>query len=391
MPDENISVRQLMVLLFTALLSPAVRVLPAETAAAGGRAGWLSTLLALPAGLALCWALSALLRRLPGGMGLAEACVHVLGRPLGKALTAVYLLWGIFLLAANTRLCGLRFLSTGYRNGPLGLFLIVLLAVVLWLTCKKLPAFARAGEIFYLALAAVLGLTLLFSLPQVEAANLLPIWVEDLPGAGRGALPALALLGYGIYGAFLMGAADRRPGDRRRALGWTAAFCLTVTALQAVCLGAFGPGLAERMETPFFMLARGIGVRGAFERVESVVVSFWILSDLVFLGLLVYGCCAASRGLLGLKSERTAALPVTVLGLLGALFLFPDAFSLRQTMERTVLAGNLILGFGVPLALLGIAAIRGLGISCGGQAEGHGISCEEKGPEKKMKKNQKKC
>ncbi len=365
MPNENISMRQLLVLLFTALLSPAVRVMPAETAAVAGRAGWLSTLLALPAGLGLCWVLFALFRRLPEGTGLAGACIRVFGKPLGKLLTAIYLLWGIFLLAANTRLCGLRFLSTGYRNGPLTLFLIVLLAVVLWLTYKKLPAFARAGEIFYLAIAAVLALTLLLSLPQMEAANFLPLWLEDLPAAGRSALPALALLGYGIYGVFLAGAVVRRPGDRRRAIGWTIAFCLAVTALQLVCLGAFGPGLVERMETPFFMVARGIGVRGAFERVESVVVSFWILTDLVFLGLLVYACSSASRSLFELKSERTAALPVTILGLLGALFFFPDAFFLRETMETVVFAGNLILGFGVPLLLLGVAAIRGIGISCG--------------------------
>ena len=74
MPNQNITMRQLMALLFTGLLSPAVRVLPGATAALGGRAGWLSTLLALPLALGLCWVLSALFRRLPPGTGLGEAC-----------------------------------------------------------------------------------------------------------------------------------------------------------------------------------------------------------------------------------------------------------------------------------------------------------------------------
>ncbi len=366
MPRQSqISMRQLLVILFTGLLSPAIRVLPAEPARIAGRAGWLAALLALPAALALCWVLSALFRRLPEGTGLAEAAVLVLGRGLGKALTAVYLLWGLFLLAANLRLCGLRFLSTGYRNGPLGLFLILFAAVILWLARKGLPTFARAGEIFYLAVAAALAAALLFSLPQVEAGNWLPVRTGDLPRAGRAAWPVLGLLGYGTYGAFLMGAVAPGPGRRRRALGWTAALCLMLTALQIVCLGSFGPGLAARMETPFFMMARGIGVRGAFERVEAVVVALWVLADLVFLGLLLLACASAARGLLGLKSPRPAAPWAALLGLLGALLLFPDAFSLRTLMECMAPVGNVVLGFLGPLLLLAVAAARGLRASCG--------------------------
>lgn len=369
MPNQNITMRQLMALLFTGLLSPAVRVLPGATAALGGQAGWLSTLLALPLALGLCWVLSALFRRLPPGTGLGEACLLVLGKWPGRILLTIYLLWGLFLLAANTRLCGLRFLSTGYRNGPLALFLVALLGVVLWLTMKRLPAFARAGEIYALALAAALGVILVFALPQVEAANFLPLWVEDLPAAGRSVLPALGLLGYGIYGAFLFRAVKPRPNNRRRCLWRTGVFCLVMTALQAVCLGSFGPDLVGRMETPFFMLARGIEVEGAFERVESVVIALWVLTDLVFLGLLLYACCAAARAIFGLKSEGRAAVPLAVLGLIGALFLFPNTFFLRDLMSGTAVTGNIILAFGVPVVLLGVAALRRMGTSCGKKEE----------------------
>lgn len=366
MPNQShISVRQLLVILFTGLLSPAIRLLPAGTARIAGRAGWTATLLALPAALALCWVLSALFRRLPEGTGLAGAAVLVLGRGAGKALTAVYLLWGLFLLVVNTRLCGLRFLSTGYRNGPLGLFLLILMAVVLWLARKGLPAFARAGEIFYLAVIAALAVTLVFALPQVEAGNWLPVWGEDLPQAGRAVKPVLGLLGYGTYGAFLMGAVTHGRGGRRRALGWTAALCLVLTALQAICLGSFGPELAARMETPFFMMAKGIGVRGAFERVEAVVVALWVLADLVFLGMLLLSCAAAARDLLGLRSLHSAAPAAALLALLGALFLFPDTFFLRELMEHVVSTGNFILGFLGPALLLGIAAARNVHVSCG--------------------------
>ena len=40
MPDDRISLRQLLALLFAALLAPAIGVLPSQTAALAGEAGW---------------------------------------------------------------------------------------------------------------------------------------------------------------------------------------------------------------------------------------------------------------------------------------------------------------------------------------------------------------
>ena len=361
--EDRISMRQLLVLLFVGLLSPAIRVLPGLTARAAGEAAWLSGLAALPVGLLLCWGLFRVLRALPEGEGLAAGLERLLGRLPGKALTAVYLLWGLLLLSANARLCAQRFLATGYRNTELPLFVLVLLAAVLWMARGRFSAFARAGEVFYLILSITLAAVLLFALFNVEPENVLPVWVEDAPGVAAATLPVLSIRGYAVYGAFLAGAVRRREGDRPRAMRWTAAFCLVLTALQFINLGNFGPVLVARMEFPFFMMVKGIGVQGAFQRVESVVVALWVLSDLVFLGVLAFACCAMAKSLFGLKREGRAAAPVVLAGIAGALFLFPDAFTLRWFSERALAAGNLALGFAVPAVLVLVTLIRGRGKS----------------------------
>ena len=253
MPDDRISLRQLLALLFAALLAPAIGVLPSQTAALAGEAGWLSALAALPVLLGLCWVLFALLRPAGEGAGLAQVTETVLGRGLGKGVLLLYLLWGLLLLSANARLFALRFLSTSYRNAPLGLFLLTLLGLTLWLVRKPVRVLARTGEVFYLALAIGLGFSLILGVLQVEPRHILPLWTEDLPGVLSAAVPVLGLFGYVVFAAFLGGNVTRGEGDRRRALWWAAAFCLVLTALQLVCLGNFGPGLTARMDTPFFM------------------------------------------------------------------------------------------------------------------------------------------
>lgn len=354
MSDDHISMRQVLTLLFSALLSPAIRLLPGRTAEAAGTAAWLSSLAALPVLLGLCWVLFSLLRPAEGKppVGLAGVLVEVFGRPVGKTLCVLYLLWGIFLLCANTRLVALRFLSTSYRNAPLGLFMVVLLAVTLWLTLKPVRVLARVGEIFYLALAIGLGAALFFGAFQIRPRNVLPVWVEDVPGVLSGAVPVLGLLGYAVFAAFMSEHVRPRAGDRRHALRWAAVFCVVLTALQLVCLGSFGPGLTIRMDSPFFMMVKGIGVEGTFQRVESLFISLWVLSDLALLAFLSSACASLVKSTFARPSRRCGTVVIVIVALLGALLLFPDVFLLDKITRWIILPGNLIFGFLLPALTL---------------------------------------
>ena len=360
MADDRISLRQLLSLLFAALLAPAIGVLPARTAALAGEAGWLSALAALPALLAVLWMLAALLGPAGEGAGLAQVTERVLGRPLGKGVLLLCLGWGVLLLGANARLFALRFLSTSYRNGPQGLFLAVLLGLTLWLAWKPVRVLARAGEVFRLALGLGLAFSLALGAFQVEVRHLLPVWTGDLPGLLSAAVPVLGLLGYGLFAAFLGGSVTRGEGDRRRLLRWGTVFCLVLTALQLVCQGNFGPALTARADTPFFLMVKGIGIEGTFQRVESVIIALWVFSDLALLALLAAACCALARAVFSLRESRHAAVPVVLLALGAALALFPDAFSLDRWMETVVWPGNLCLGLGLPLGLLLVKKLRRL-------------------------------
>ena len=56
MPDDRISLRQLLTLTFAALLSPAIQILPGLTAQRAGTAGWLATLVVLPLAVVIWYA-----------------------------------------------------------------------------------------------------------------------------------------------------------------------------------------------------------------------------------------------------------------------------------------------------------------------------------------------
>lgn len=353
MDKERISIEGLLALLFAAVLSPAVWALPARTAGTG-RGGWLAPLLALPLALGLCWGMSRLLRQ---EGGLTQALRRTLGRGAGTLAAGLYLLWGMLLLWVNLRRFGLRAVSTGYRNAPMPLFMAALLALALWLARKKTGVLVRAGQVFALALGLGLGAVLLLGALRVDLNNVLPLWNGDLPQAAAGVPPVLGVLGYAIYGAFFGDAVVRRENGRKWTLRWCAGLCAALAALEWVCLGAFGPGLTRRMESPFFMMVKGIGIEGAFERVESVVIALWVFADLALLALLLRACCKITADLLPVR-EAQAALPLAALALAGALWLFPDVFAVNRWLEEVVLPGNLILGFALPGGALLAGALR---------------------------------
>ena len=65
-----------------------------------------------------------------------------------------------------------------------------------------------------------------------------------------------------------------------------------------------------------------------------------------------------ARSVFGLRRAEQAALPVALLGGAGAVLLFSDGFALRRFTETILTAGNLLLGFAVPLVVCLVAAVR---------------------------------
>ena len=361
MPKDKISLRQLLTLLAAALLSPAIQTLPGQSAALAGEAGWLSVLPGLPVFLLLCLALVSLYRGSPPGQGLAGIVRATLGKWAGTAVLTAYLLWGVLLLGADARRYALRFLSTSYRNAPLPVFIAILLLATLWVGRGRLCAMARAGEVVFLALCTALGLALFFGLFQIRAEHFLPVWTEDIPAVATASLPVLGVLSYTVFAAFLGGDVEWKQGDRGKCIHWAVGICGVFTLLQITCLGSFGPALVRQMDAPFFMMVKGIGVQGAFERVESVIIALWILSDLSLLCLILFACRAIVHELSPQHgSGKKAAVPVAGGALLIAMFCFSDSYALSDFMEYGAVWGGIVFGFLIPFTVWLIAKARGM-------------------------------
>lgn len=339
---KGIGVRALSAVVWAALLAPATGALPGMAARSAGAAGWLSTLIALPAVLLAGRVVWLLTNR--GEEDLSCAYCRILGRVGGGALTFIYVLWCVVLLALRLRLSSHRLLIAGQQTGSHWFYLPVILAMAVWLARGKPAVLARAAALFFLTLTTALGAVTLLAAFQVRGQNLWPVWVQDVLPACEGAVSALGVLCSGIFGGFLLGGTGQQKGWCGRAVG----VCLSLSGVQAVILGNFGAQLTAQLEDPFLTLSRSVGVEGAFQRLEVLVAGLWMLSDLVMLALLMLAGGRMMEQIAPAWPRGAVLAAGAVLALLGATVGFKDVYE-AQWFERVWMPpGNLILGLCVP-------------------------------------------
>lgn len=363
---QTISQTQLCALLWAALLAPAAELLPAVTLPWAGRGAWLTTLLAFPVLAGAGWVLS---HAAWGRGGLPQTICTGFGPIVGRGILILYMVWGEFLLALRLRLCAQRLLASGERDGSLWFYLPVAALLALWMARGKLTAFARAGQVLLAVVLTAAAVVLGLALFQVRPEHLLPLWWQDaLPVLG-GTLPVCGVLGWGMFAAFLLGDTEPAKHSRRDWLIWSGLGCVLLSLEQLVVVGNLGVSLAQRLHSPFFALAKSVGVEGAFQRVESIVSAVWIFGDLALLGVILFALWEMARTVWSKAEQKTvvtaAVLPAVVLGMVA----FPDGVSAEAAGRGIVLVGNLILAAALPILGAGAAALskrsKEKGTSCG--------------------------
>ncbi len=295
MTDRKISLGQGMTVLFLALLPLGTEGIPPSLWQVGA-AAWLCPLLAG----AVVVGVAALLSRTPvlGRGDLGEQLARRWGRRTGRVLAALFFLWGLYVTSAHAARIGGR-LSDGLRASPL-LLTAVVLVLAGWLAAGGVPAFARACEIFVLAVGFGFGLIVLFGAFRLEWGQVLLWDGGELSQVPRGALSTVGMLAVGGYLLFLLGDIRPEQRSRRRVLLRLGTLFVLLAVAMVLVLGRLGAPLAAEIDAPFFQMVSGLGFEGAFQRLEGLVSALWVLGDVVLVGLLLL----CLQRLLGQVTER---------------------------------------------------------------------------------------
>lgn len=342
----------------TMMMVPFTRVIAQNTAADAGSAAWVAPILAGIFFVAEIFALRYIVKH-NDGKSLAEICRDVLGNALGSTVNILYVLWLLMLSGYYLRQFGERMATTVFFDTSSAAFIAVMLACVGFALRYGPAAIIRTGSIFFYALATVFILSAVTMIPQMELENLLPISFLDTAGIMKAVFDMISVFGYIIMLPVYFGDIDSF-GFAEHALGSTVFNALTGVVAVAVPIGVFSAPVVAEMIFPYFSAAKTIRVLESVERVEAVVIAFFILADFI---IIAFTLMSAQKMLCDtLRSGKVT--PYYNMLLLGtfviSLYLDTNSLRLNEMSSSFVIPVNFVFGVGVPLILFSVCVIKNI-------------------------------
>ncbi len=325
MKNRTISRRQMLTVVFLALFPLGTEVLFQRLTPAGA-AGWLCPPLAGLAAVVLAY--------LSGRRGWDHA-----QEGKNRVLAGGLLLWGLFFGGAQSCRIGVR-LSDSLGASPVFMMALLLLLAA-WMAAGGLPAFARACEIFLLAVGSGLALILLGGMFRLRWDWVLLWTPQELAQVPLGGLECLGLLAVGCYALILIDDVTPESAALRQTCWGVGRIFVLLGAVGILVLGRFGAALTGKMERPFFQMVSGLGLEGAFQRLEQLASALWVLGDLALLGFLLLTLVRLAAWTAAREEQRGWAWPLA-----GILFLLalPVGFWQGILAGPALWVGNLAAG-----------------------------------------------
>lgn len=326
---DSYSPRQLCALLWAALAAPL-----AMTCAA---VSWPWVLLGgALAGAFLLYQLC-MARRLAPQVGFVQLLGAAYGGG-GLGLLILYWMWLVLSLGSAAALSARAFpMDRGFPLIPLVLLLLAALPAA-----KGAGVVCRFGATLFLAVAALMAVSLAFGAADVQAENLRP---GGMPEASLGTLSVLLL----PAAALLL--RDRSAAGPWKCGRWYLGAVALALGVSLVTVGALGLPLAGAAGNPFWLMSRSISVLGVMERFEAVISAVLAISACCLLAFLLSAGQTALRSACPAWGQGPAAWTTAAAGAaaMWAVPLIPD---------WVWPAGSLLFWGILPAVTLGVVQIK---------------------------------
>lgn len=357
MERKKLSGGQFGILTFVMMMAPIVHAVPARSIDAR-RASWLLPLLAVLPLVCLMFFLFRCLSRMPADSGLGDVYHLAFGSRWGKICCGLSALWTVTVMVADLRFYAERYVSAVYPEAGKLVFYLAMAALELWIVREDLSALFRAGKIFFWVVTLTLAAVLLLAIGKIRLYNLWPVTDTGWREMGLGALRLSTAVSAVVPAGFLLGKVQWKT-RKSGAVWWVAALTGVAMGIAVSILGVFGPELSQRLQVPFFTLAKEVSVTGAMERLESIISAMWMMTDTALMGVLTFSAEQTLRQVAGEAKRPERVRTILILIMVAVCCVLPkSSFDMDEGYQTIGMPLNMIVGYLIPGAALIVAKVR---------------------------------
>lgn len=353
----RISSFQLALMLYPAILATAVLIVPAITGQQAGRDMWISPLWAALVGMLAVFVAHALHRRFPG-QTVIQYSESLLGAVGGKVIGCLYVFFYLHMTGLIVREYGEFVVGTFFSRTPLFIVMVCMLLIAGFAVRGGLEVIGRLAELFTPVFVALLALSILLILSELEPMNMLPILEHGLAPSLKGALVPQGWMSEIFLMAFLLPYLADPENGRKSGLRTIGAITITMVVGNLVTLWLFGD-ITPNLTYPMLSGVQYIDIAEFLQNVESIVMAIWVTGAFVKVAVFYYVLVLGTAQWLHLTDYRPLALPMGLLVLVFAMWSAPSFAKLVTYLGTSIPLYLTTMQTVLPLGLLLVSVIRG--------------------------------
>jgi len=353
----KISTHQAILLSLTVIMSPSVRFIPNFTATKAKQAAWVSPAFSFLIIFLFLYVVYAIVDKYQD-TPFSEVMNDICGVVIGKILLSLYIIWLTVLTTFYVRYYAERLLTTvmPYINNYL--FTVIMLISVAIMVRKSIVALVRMNELMLPIFVLVFVGCFVFSIFKIQVKNFLPVSRLDVIPISKAGIGIVGMWGYLPFIFLFSGMIHSKKDIKKYGLK-SVLFLTSVTVpLIAMCIGMLGPKIIETMPIPFFVAVKQISLFDTIERIESIVVTIWIFSDLLLISLFISMLLEMFKSLFRLSDTCSLTGIYCIFLFFLSFYLARDIFELECFSSQIYIYVNVIFLIILPTLVFFVGKLR---------------------------------
>lgn len=345
-----------LVLGYTALL----RRTPGYAAEKAGQAGWLIPFLSIPVFTLLGFLFNSLYKGYKGrSISLNGIIMDVFGKPLGTMAAAAYLFYMTLLTGFMMRLYTERLLSTIFPQTNINVFIIIMLILVSAALHYGLTVIARMSEIIFPVLLISFLMLTVAIIPQIDLYMITPVSINDVLPVAEGSLIVTSVLSHYSLLFFFSDRININKNNIKKSSILVSIYLGILNPIFFIsCIGSLSPMVVANSSFPYLAVIKNIKLFSIIEKIEPVVITLWIMSDFIFISILIYISLKIMKELFGLKRVSSLKNIYLIFIYVFTLFFALNAFELDRFSGSLMIYIALFFQVIIPILLLITGKIR---------------------------------
>jgi len=287
----------------------------------------------------------------------------IVGKPLGKLLAFMYILYFAYLAARVLRDFGVMLVTFAYPETPLFIVNALLIIVVVYGVRKGIEVLGRTGELLFsiMYVLAVTGFILIVISGLIDVNNLKPILGEGIMPVVKAAFTQTLFFPFGESVVFAMIFPYLNNTRKARIAGLCAIGLsgINLTLVMLMNISVLGVNLTSRAPFPLLATIQMIQVAEFIERLDIFFMLALIIGGFFKIGIFFYAVVTGVTNLFSIESHTRLCYPMALVVLLLSITMASSfAEHLHEGYKFVPMLLHLPFQVFFPIILLVIAMIK---------------------------------